>query len=835
MAKKKTVNIDFNRDYIKTRRRFLNEFVDNYYKDYQRFCFILGAGASISSGIESGISLARRWVKELYELEKGELPKSEDADKIVSEWATADNIGIRDFNYSRCGEFYPKIYKKRFLNCPSTGFKVLEDAMDEKEPSFGYAVLASILANSKHKVAITTNFDNLIADALSIHSDHFPLILGHDSLAEFVTAQPRRPLVIKIHGAVGLSMKSTDDELAKVIVKWQEALTKIFEVYTPIVIGHAGNDGSLLEILNKLEMESIYWLRRCDHAGTEGHSEDPKKFWDETPEKIRKLIVEKNGALIHADDFDEIMLLLSDKCVEKGINKNIYDRMKKVLKRKIKNFDKQVEELQYKPATTADADVQNAAKKLGSSREDKPWWTYQNEIDDLESPEEQEKLYRKAIEKYPKIHELFANFANFLSQSHLNYNEAQQLYNIAIKMEPNNANYNMNYAQFLSKVNEYDKADELYREAIQIEPNNTTFLMNYAQFLSKVSEYSKAEEQYRKVIQIEPNNTTFLMNYAQFLFKINEYDKAEKQYREAIQDEPNNATLLGNYAQFLSNNRNGYDKAEELYRKAIEIEPDHAVNLGNFAVFLTDVRNKYEEAQKFYLKSIKIGPKNGNNLGNYAGFLTQIKAEYVEAEQVFCTTILIEPYNNPNIGDYALILTYFRNEFDEAEKLYSKAIQMEPDNATYIGNFARFLTNIRGNHEEAEKLYREAINIEPENENNQILFAGFLLAKGNNEEGFQLLTQAENNFNTNSLSGLISELWFYRYCHDISSHPDSLSELKKSLSERERSPWGYLKRNLERAEIDGHPNIPLLRALDSVITDIESIKILDEFQEWREA
>ena len=41
--------------------------------------------------------------------------------------------------------------------------------MTDKEPSFGYSVLAQILAGTRHNVVITTNFDNLVVDALSFY------------------------------------------------------------------------------------------------------------------------------------------------------------------------------------------------------------------------------------------------------------------------------------------------------------------------------------------------------------------------------------------------------------------------------------------------------------------------------------------------------------------------------------------------------------------------------------------------------------------------------------------------------------------------------------------
>jgi hypothetical protein len=67
--------------------------------------------------------------------------------------------------------------------------------MSGKDPSPGYSILAAALAADppRHNVVITTNFDNLVADALSIYTDTFPFVCGHESLTAFVRVAMRRP------------------------------------------------------------------------------------------------------------------------------------------------------------------------------------------------------------------------------------------------------------------------------------------------------------------------------------------------------------------------------------------------------------------------------------------------------------------------------------------------------------------------------------------------------------------------------------------------------------------------------------------------------------------
>lgn len=136
------------------------------------FYWILGSGASVQSGIPSGGKLAQQWLAEMHEMENGgQLP--------IEQWATADTLGIAGFDYTRLANFYPWIYQRRFRDYKEQGYAFLEKVMDKAEPSFGYSVLAQIMATTSHSVAVTTNFDNLIADALAIHTRTFPLVCGH--------------------------------------------------------------------------------------------------------------------------------------------------------------------------------------------------------------------------------------------------------------------------------------------------------------------------------------------------------------------------------------------------------------------------------------------------------------------------------------------------------------------------------------------------------------------------------------------------------------------------------------------------------------------------------
>lgn len=84
---------------------FLRIFKDNKAsKAESRFCFILGAGASVASGIDSGATLSKDWLQAIKE----DLTP-EDYDKWVGEF---------NINTESPELHYPTIYQKRFAHNP---------------------------------------------------------------------------------------------------------------------------------------------------------------------------------------------------------------------------------------------------------------------------------------------------------------------------------------------------------------------------------------------------------------------------------------------------------------------------------------------------------------------------------------------------------------------------------------------------------------------------------------------------------------------------------------------------------------------------------------------
>jgi hypothetical protein len=300
------------------------------------FAFVLGAGASKSSGIPTGTELVHQWL--------GELHRQLDPDhgtRPLQDWATAEHLGIPGFDFQRAAEFYPQVFQRRFSRDVEQGYAALEHAMKDAAPGVGYSVLATVLATERHQVVITPNFDNLVADALAIFAQTHPLLVGHESLAHFARPRLRRPLVAKVHRDLFLGPKNTPEELLKLPDSWTDALRALFEHYTPIVIGYGGNDGSLMGLLKSIEpgkiVGGILWCYRKQDGS-------PRQ-------EIVDVVARHSGVLVPILGFDELMLQLNQRLEYPLLADTIMEQAKK----RCELYVRDVEEIRVRLSSRADS------------------------------------------------------------------------------------------------------------------------------------------------------------------------------------------------------------------------------------------------------------------------------------------------------------------------------------------------------------------------------------------------------------------------------------------------------------------------------------------------
>ena len=457
-----------------TLRQFLRHFEE---QRNRKFCFILGAGASKSSGIPTGAELASQWLKEI----------EEDLNKDQFEaWLKEEGIDRND-----SASFYPQIFAKRFEVDHQGGYDFFEKIMEKAEPSCGYSFLAEILAQGKHDIVITTNFDSLTEDALFIYTAKKPLVIGHSNLAGFINIQLQRPQVIKVHHDLFFSPQNTESETGYIDEKLERGLQDIFKSYIPIVIGYGGNDGGFMDVLKRVldPVRGIYWC----FTGTE----HPKG-------KIEELVIDKQGCFIPITDFDELMVLLSEKI---GIGL-LPERIKEIADKRVKRYVEQMKKVYIKSKEGSDLlpDALDKILKL-EELEESNWLGYGLLATKETDPKKIEFIYKEGLEKCPDSPELMIHYAVFLQNTKRNYAQAEKYYQKALELKPYDADTNSHYALFLAffKRN-YAQAEKYYQKALGLESDDSNNNGNYALFLLQQGYFEQAKTFIDKAFQhIQPN------------------------------------------------------------------------------------------------------------------------------------------------------------------------------------------------------------------------------------------------------------------------------------------------------------------------------------------
>jgi protein O-mannosyl-transferase len=475
------------------------------------FGFILGAGASVKSGIKSGSELAQKWYEEIKEdLNENDFEKWNKDKKI---------------NEKNLAESYTKIFAKRFEIDYRAGYEELQRYMDKAEPSIGYSFLAQLLSKTSHKFIITTNFDTMVEDALFGLKEAKPLVLGHELLSKYINpTSPTRPTIIKIHRDFLLDPYNTDDEIKELDEQWKESLEPLLKEHSMIVIGYGGNDDSLMNYLTEIkDRKPIYWCYRGDKS--------------KLSSKIINLLTKKDF-IVQIHGFDKFMLLLNDKLNLGTIIDKEEINNSPIVKNALKYADKYKKQLEELTKDELNIEEQKAVEKLLPS-----WWNYELEVQKETNDNKKEEIYLNGLKAYPDSHELKGNYAILLGNSNRN-EEAEILYKEALDIEPNNGNLNNNYATLLHKLNRNEEAEIFYKKALEVEPNSIIYNGNYAISLQKTNRYDEAKTFYKNALINEPNHANSNGNYAQLLLIDGKNKEAKSYIENAFKNQPTENDLI---------------------------------------------------------------------------------------------------------------------------------------------------------------------------------------------------------------------------------------------------------------------------------------------------
>lgn len=273
--------------------------------------FLLGSGASISSGIQSAYDCIWEWKKDIYlskNINSAEFyknHKNESVRKSIQKWL--DNQG--EYPPLDSDEEY-SFYAEKAYPIADDRRKYFFSLIENKEPYIGYKLLCLLSEHNIVKSVWTTNFDGLIVR--SAHQNKLtPIEITLDNSDRIYRNQSNKELLtIALHGDYKFStLKNTEKELDNQDETFKEQFSNYHIDKNLIVIGYSGRDKSLMDAISlafsKKGSGRLYW---CG-------------FGDQINGEVSELILKiresgREAYYISTDGFDKTLIHLSKSAFE---------------------------------------------------------------------------------------------------------------------------------------------------------------------------------------------------------------------------------------------------------------------------------------------------------------------------------------------------------------------------------------------------------------------------------------------------------------------------------------------------------------------------------------
>ena len=272
--------------------------------------FLLGAGASVSSGIPLAGEMVEKIARWGYCLENGRSP--EDTRIRRSDW----------YPWLENQSWYRKD-QQQADNYPAAVEKILRprqirkdfflDLLDTQlQPSSGYEHITALMARKRIRTVLTTNFDTILRDVCTANKQiHHLEVIQTPSDYTKLSTNPQYPQIVYLHGSVEHytdknTLDETNEELNTTLVS---RLMPLLRDHPLVVIGYRGAEPSVMRhfLINCTETaesyrNGIYWCT-LDHE-KEGSSLPPLVH------ELAGHLQQGNFQVVSINGFDEVMKVL---------------------------------------------------------------------------------------------------------------------------------------------------------------------------------------------------------------------------------------------------------------------------------------------------------------------------------------------------------------------------------------------------------------------------------------------------------------------------------------------------------------------------------------------
>lgn len=594
-----------------------------------RFCFLLGAGCSASSGVPLAASVTEiiktiTFVQYHSSLNTVVRKKEERLPQFlarVNKYVAKYAIDYREFIQETESDFKSRLHNESKLYIPKKGkhfaspkqtffikaqfedslyglwFEkysgnprnrqlLIEEIIEEIEPNGSYALFAYLMQTGYIQNVFTTNFDDLLNDALINFLGHKAKVYSHNDSALFIRFDNRKGNIIKLHGDfLYENIKNTLRETSSLSSNMESKFSEVLKTHDIIVVGYRGCDKSIMDVLSKVHKQhtfSVYW---CDLDENQLH-------W----RVIDFLNNCDDSHFIRIRNFDDFVFELFNSTREKiqiGLSEkaklkenDMYQYLTNFYKNRYKRSHKICSEILARPKS-----VKKGKEILSIIKQSR------RSVDELV------RYYRLLADFNPNVDWIWNNLGIFYLRSS-NYSDALHCFKKGIDINSTNPLLSYNLGVLFHDTEKLNDAQRAFKKATLLNPSFSESFNNLAATYNSQREYSKALIAINRAIAIAKRGK-YLVNKGVILKNKDQVAKAIETFDEAIDSNEELERAYYNKSNALRLTKD-YKEAEKYAKLAVSLDTDSEYGYCTLA----QIYAEQGDSDKFYANLIEALKRN---------------------------------------------------------------------------------------------------------------------------------------------------------------------------------------------------------------------------------
>ncbi|XP_015925179.1 protein O-mannosyl-transferase Tmtc3 [Parasteatoda tepidariorum] len=311
--------------------------------------------------------------------------------------------------------------------------------------------------------------------------------------------------------------------------------------------------------------------------------------------------------------------------------------------------------------------------------------------------EEAEKAFRKAKDLLPKppfgegyearvapSHlNVFLNLANLISRDGTRLEEADDLYQEAIRMRSDYIEAYINRGDILIRMNRTQEAQNVYEKALHLDEDNADIHYNLGVVLLEQRKTDMALLSFNKALKINPRHEQALLNSAILIQETggpNMRKTAYHRLKALLKTKEVNERVYFHLGMLAMDDKN-FTLAEKWFRRAVELRGDFRSALFNLALLLSEAKRP-TEALPFLQQLRQHHPDHIKGLILLGDIFINTVKDLDSAQECYESILTQEPMNVQALHNLCVVYVE-RGQMDEAEECLEKAAAIAP-NEQYV-------------------------------------------------------------------------------------------------------------------------------------------------------